>query len=163
MRQGSDRPQQLEGHRDDPVKVSHVGGPVRDGLSQTVGDSKTQPSPLSRSLSGIAAEAGSAVLASALREAGPMLQQPGVSDLVEHGSGPLDVLAAAHQRLNQPSPFATSYLRRRGAPEPGTGARQAGSDELDFAELRVSWAAGEVVVAEVWGTACNLAVGTMRN
>ena len=74
-----------------------------------------------------------------------MLQQPGASELVEHGSGPLDILAAAHHRLSQPSPFAqvaTSYLRRRGAPEPVTGAMQAGSNEVDLAELRVSWAAG---------------------
>ena len=146
--QGNPRPQQQEGHREDPVKVSHAGPPVRDGLSHTVGDSKTQPGRLPRSLTGIAAEAGSDVLASALREAGPMLQQPEVSDLVEHGSGPLDILAAAHHRLNQPSPFAqvaTSYLRRQGAPESGTGAGEAGSDELDFAELRVSWAAGAMV------------------
>ena len=159
MRQDGTRPQQQEGPREDPVKVSHVGAPARDGLSQTAGDSK--PSCLPRSLSGIAAEAGSAVLASALREAGPMLQQPGVSDLVAHGSGPLDILAAAHHRLSQPSPFAqvaTSYLRRRGAPEPG-------GDEVDLAELRVSWAAG--VVVERRGlvgmdAACILAAGTMQ-
>lgn len=143
--QGSERAQQQEGPREDPVKVSHVGAPVRDGLTQSLQDSKPQPSRLTRSLSGIAAEAGSAVLASALREAAPMLQQPGASELVGHRSGPLDILAAAHQRLSQPSPFAqvaTSYLRRRGAPEPLTGAMQAGRDEVDLAELRVSWAAG---------------------
>ena len=166
MRQGRERPQQEKGPREDPVKVSHVGAPVRDGLSQTVGDSKAQPSRLASSLSGIAAEAGSAVLASALREAGPMLQQPGVSDLVQHGSGPLDILAAAHQRLSQPSPFAqvaTSYLRRQGGTELGMGAMQAGSDEVDFAELRVSWAAWvDGGRHGWWGAACDMAVGTMQ-
>ena len=168
MRQGDDRPQQQEGHRGEPVKVSHVGAPVRDGPSQTGGASTTQPGRLPRSLSGIAAEAGSVVLASALREAGPMLQQPGVSDLVEHGSGPLDILAAAHHRLNQPSPFAqvaTSYLRRRGAPEPEMGASQAEGGEVDFAELRVSWAAGVVVEGRgLAGTnaACDLTPSTIQ-
>ena len=122
-----------------------MGAPARDGVSHIVGASKSQPGRLPRSLSGIAAEAGSAVLASALREAGPMLQRPAASDLVQHGSGPLDILAAAHQRLSQPSPFAqaaTSYFRRQGAPEAGTGALQAGSNEVDLTDLRVSWAAG---------------------